>query len=80
MEHTATLKTAQDLTQALQQARLARGKSQTELAEEVGVAQSMISEIENGSGTIYLRRLLEMAEATGLTLTASWSSKDSADS
>ncbi|HRL50151.1 MAG TPA: helix-turn-helix transcriptional regulator [Propioniciclava sp.] len=74
--YTARLRSPADVGLAVQQARLARGLSQTELAQELGVTQSAISEIETGSGTIYLRRLLGIARATGLELTATWEGED----
>lgn len=74
--HTARLHAPADFGLALQQARLARGLSQERLAEELGLQQSTISEIESGKSTIYLRRLLTIARATGVELTATWESDD----
>ena len=72
-QHTARLRAPADVRLAVQQARLARGLSQSELAAELGMHQSALSELEGGKSTIYLRRLLELARATGLELTATWS-------
>lgn len=74
--HTARLRSPGDFGLAVQQARLARGLSQSELAAELDVSQSTISEIENGKATIYLRRLLGIARVTGLEFTASWEGDD----
>lgn len=52
--------------------------SQSELAAELGVPQSTISEIETGKSTIYLRRLLALARATGVEFTATWEGDDAA--
>lgn len=71
-KHTARLRSPADFGLAVQQARLARGMSQSELAKELDVSQSTISEIESGKATIYLRRLLSMARATGLEFSGSW--------
>lgn len=76
MKHNARLRTPMDFGLALQQARLARGLSQTELAAELDLPQSTISEMENGKATIFLRRLLEIAGHTGLELSASWEVDD----
>jgi HTH-type transcriptional regulator/antitoxin HipB len=76
VKHTARLRAPGDFGLAVQQVRLARGLSQTELAAELGVPQSTISEIESGKATIYVRRLLSIARATGLELTASWEDDD----
>ena len=71
-KHTARLRSPADFGLAMQQARLARGLSQSQLGAELGVPQSTISEIESGKSTIYLRRLLSIARATGLEFAASW--------
>lgn len=75
-EYKAYLRTPADFGMALQQARLSKGMSQTEVAKGIGVAQSAVSAIENDSATIYLRRLLEIARLTGLTITATWDGDD----
>lgn len=75
-EHTARLRAPGDFGLAIQQARLARGMSQNELAAEIGVPQSTISEIESGKSTIYLRRLLSIARITGIEFTATWRDGD----
>ena len=74
--HTARLRSPGDVGLAVQQARLACGLTQTELAAELDVPQSTISEIESGKATIYLRRLLSIARATGLEFTATWEADD----
>lgn len=76
MKHTARLRTPADFGLALQQARIARGLSQTELAAELDLPQSTISEMESGKSTIFLRRLLEIAAQTGIELTATWEPAD----
>jgi Helix-turn-helix. len=55
---------------------MARGWSQTDLAEELGITQSTVSAIESGQSTIYMRRVLELARATGISLTATWNDDD----
>ena len=75
-KHTARLRAPGDFGLAVQQARLARGLTQTELAAELGVRQSTISEIESGKATIYVRRLLSIARVTGLEFAASWEYED----
>ncbi|SHJ82398.1 Helix-turn-helix [Tessaracoccus bendigoensis DSM 12906] len=76
VKRTAHLRAPADFGLAIQQARLARGLSQTELAADVDVSQSTISAIEGGQTTILVRRLLELAEATGIELTATWEDDD----
>lgn len=70
--YSSSLRTPADFGLAIQQSRMARGMTQAELASDIGVSQSAISEIESGKSTIYLRRFLSLARATGLELTASW--------
>lgn len=74
----ARLRSPGDFGLALQQGRLARGMTQMELAAEVGVPQSTISEIEAGKSTIFLRRLLELMRATGVELSAEWEERPDA--
>lgn len=75
-KHTARLRTPGDFGLAIQQARLARGLSQSDLATELDVTQSTVSEIEGGKATIYLRRMLSLADATGIEFTATWGDDD----
>jgi len=72
-DHRSVLRAPGDLGLTLQQARLARGLSQMDLATELGVSQRSISEIESGKTTIYLRKLFDLMDATGVELSASWS-------
>jgi Predicted transcriptional regulator len=76
MKYTAQLPTTGSFGLALQQARMARGKSQCDVARELGISQSMVSEMESGRGTLYLRRLLEMAHVNGLEFSATWEAPD----
>lgn len=75
-KHTARLRSPGDFGLAVQQARLMRGVSQRELAAELEVPQSTISEIESGKATIYIRRLLSIARVMGLEFTATWEEDD----
>ena len=77
-QHTARLHAPADFGLAIQQARLERGMSQKQLAEQLAVPQSTISEIEAGKSTIYLRRLLGLARATGIEFAATWGGDDAA--
>ena len=73
MKQQAHLRAAADFGLVVHQARVSRGLSQMELAEIVGIPQSTVSQIESGQSTIYVRRLLAIAQATGLEFSASWS-------
>lgn len=73
---TARLRAPADFGLAVQQARVARGLTQTQLAEELGVTQSAISDIESGKATIYIQRLLAISRLIDLQLSASWEVDD----
>lgn len=75
-QHTARLHAPADFGLAIQRARISRGLTQVKLAELLDVPQSTISEIESGKSTIYLRRLLSIARATGIEFAATWESDD----
>ena len=75
---TAHLRAPADFGLALQQARLDRGLTQEQLAEMLDLPQSTISAMENGKSTIFLRRFLTLARATGIELAATWESDDAA--
>ncbi len=76
MEHSARLHVPADFGLVVQQARLARGLSQQQLADLLDMPQSTLSQIESGKSTIYLRRLLALAKATGIEFTATWGGAD----
>src|SRR5699024_11387781 len=76
MRVTARLTSPADVGVVLQQARLERGLSQAELAAEVGFPQSVISQMESGQSSAYLRRLLRLAGATVIDLRASLEADD----
>ncbi|WP_286793394.1 helix-turn-helix domain-containing protein [Microbacterium sp. UBA3394] len=59
-----------DIGLVIQQARLARGLSQTALAEQLGLSQRSVSEIESGRPTIYMRKVFDLLRATGVELSA----------
>lgn len=80
MRQTARLRTPADIGIALQQARVARGRSQVDLARALDLPQSTVSEIETGMSTIHLRRLLEMARELGVDITATWEDDDASGS
>ena len=72
VKRVARLRALADFGLAIQQARLARGLSQVELAQEIDSTQSTISAIESGQTTILVRRLLELASVTGIEFSATW--------
>lgn len=60
----------QALGRLLQQARLARGLSQQQVADKLGISQSYVSELESGKTSLALMRIFEIMRLTGMTLEA----------
>jgi HTH-type transcriptional regulator/antitoxin HipB len=58
----------EDIAKTLKAARQAKGLSQRELGERVGLPQTHISKIEQGATNIRLATLLEIARALDLEL------------
>lgn len=71
MAHTGKVNSPRSLGLLLQQARLARGLSQQELARQLGISQAYVSEMESGKDSLALVRVFEFMRATGMTLQAS---------
>lgn len=68
MSFTARVTNPRGLGVALQQARMARGLSQRDLAELVGASQRYIWELESGKDSVLLSRLLSVIAETGAEL------------
>ena len=68
----AHLRTPGDFGHALSAARLSAGMTQEQLAAEIGIPQSTVSQLENGQSTIFLRRWLALARALDIHLFAEW--------
>lgn len=79
-KYTSTLRAPADFGLAIRHARLERNLSQEELADILDLPQSTISEMENGKSTIFMRRLLDIARATGIQFSATWEGDDETDS
>lgn len=68
----ARLYSPADLGLAVQQARLAKGLTQTQLADRLSISQRSVSELESGRPTIWARRVFDLMRATGVELSATW--------
>ena len=66
----ARIVNSRDLGEILRSARIQRGINQRELAEELGVTQRYIVEIEHGKPTKAVERLFDFMRETGVTLYA----------
>ncbi len=62
------IKNAETLGRMLQQGRLLRGLSQRQLADEPGISQRYVWEMESGNATIFTARLFQVMRATGMHL------------
>lgn len=62
--------TAEALGRMLQQGRLLRGMSQRDLAQELGIGQKWVWEMENGKPGLLTDRLFRMLRTTGVRLYA----------
>lgn len=71
MRYTGRVTDPEALGLMLQQARLLSGKSQRQMAEELGVSQRYVWEMEAGKPSLYTERLFAMMRALGVELTAS---------
>ena len=54
----------------LQQARLAQGLSQQQVAARLGISQAYVSELESGKTSLALTRIFDIMRLTGMTLQA----------
>jgi HTH-type transcriptional regulator/antitoxin HipB len=64
------VRSPEDVGRALAGARRARGMTQADLAEEVGVHRSYLAELESGAASpLVLERLLRALRHSGATLT-----------
>jgi len=60
----------QALGRLLQQARLARGLSQQQVAAQLGISQAYVSELESGKESLALSRIFDLMRLTGMTMHA----------
>lgn len=70
MALTGTVPSPQALGRLLQQARLAQGLSQQEVAARLGISQGYVSELETGKTSLALTRVFDIMRLTGMTLLA----------
>ena len=70
MALTGTVSSPQALGRLLQQARLAQGLSQQEVAAQLGISQAYVSELEGGKTSLALTRVFDIMRLTGMTLRA----------
>lgn len=73
------VRSAESLGRMLQQGRLVRGLSQRALADELGITQKWLWEMENGKPGLFTDRLFKLLRATGVTLSAELDVPDDVD-
>ena len=64
------VRNAEALGRMLQQGRMLRGMSQRQLADQLGIGQKWVWEMEQGKPGLLTDRLFEMLRATGVRLYA----------
>ena len=79
MKYHAKIGDPEALGLVLQQARLLSGFTQRQLAQQLGVSQRYIWELESGKPSIALTRLFEAMRATGMSLSAEITTTDPDD-
>lgn len=70
MPYVGDVASPQALGRLLQQARLAHGLSQQDVAEQLAISQAYVSELESGKSSLALTRIFEIMRLTGMKLTA----------
>ncbi|PRY10255.1 helix-turn-helix domain-containing protein [Kineococcus rhizosphaerae] len=68
MRRRGEVRSPEALGRLLAQGRMLSGKSQRELAAEIGVGQKWIWELEQGKPGLFTERLFQVLRATGVTL------------
>ncbi len=66
------LRAPADFGLTIQQAGMACGLPQAQLAAELDISQSAVREVESGKSTNHLRRILELARLTSVEFAATW--------
>ncbi len=64
------LRTAADIGQLVRETRKAQGISQEQTAGVAGTGIRLVSDLENGKGTIQVDKMIKVAEALGLGIYA----------
>ena len=70
MGFTGKVTSAESLGRMLQVGRREAGLSQRELADQLGISQRYVWELESGKPTKYTERLFDVLRATGIQLWA----------
>ena len=76
MRITTKIKNQYTLGQVIQQSRLQRGFSQSELARMLGISQKWVWEMEQGKPGLLLDRLFMILEKTGVALSAEFETEE----
>ena len=72
----AVVRSPEDLGAYLARLRSAHGLTQDELAEQLGISRRYIYEIEAGKPNLYARRLFEVINLLGATVTVAYRNPD----
>ncbi|MFC8923302.1 helix-turn-helix transcriptional regulator [Cellulosimicrobium sp. NPDC057127] len=66
--HRTNARSARDIGAHVRRVRRARGVTQAELADEMGITRQYLSELENGVDNLYITRLFEVLDHLDITL------------
>ena len=66
--HWTGARSARDVGAYVRRIRRARGLTQAELADELGITRQYLSELENGVDNLYITRLFEVLDHLDITL------------
>lgn len=72
----SVVRSPEDLGAYLARLRSANGLTQDELAEQLGISRRYIYEIEAGKPNLYARRLFEIINLLGATMTVAYRNPD----
>jgi len=67
-QHWTSARSARDIGATVRRARRARGMTQADLADDLGITRQYLSELENGVDNLYITRLFEVLDRLDLTL------------
>jgi len=66
--HWTNARSPRDIGATVRRARRARGITQAELADDLGITRQYLSELENGVDNLYITRLFEVLDHLDITL------------
>ena len=75
-QYRGRVRTAEDLGRMLQQSRKLSGRTQHDVARELGISQRYVWDLEAGKPSLAMDRLFAMMQANGMQLYAEFADDD----